>query len=50
VMCLWGEATNKSTQRYASPTRKIVSRNWIKTDYIRLCYVDHANAYQFQCL
>jgi len=41
------EATNKLTQRYASPIRKIVGRNWIKTDNIRLCYVDHASAYQF---
>ena len=44
------EARDKVTQRYASPTRKIVGKNWIKTDNIRLCYVDHASAYQFQCL
>jgi len=35
------EATSKLTQRYASPTRKIAGRNWIKTDNIRLWYVDH---------
>ena len=44
------EATDKLTQRYASPTRKIVDRNWIKTDNIKLYYVHHANAYQFQYL
>ena len=29
------EAIDKLTQRYSSPTRKIVSMNWIKTDNIR---------------
>ena len=48
--CTCAKAIDKLTQRYASPTRKIVSRNWNKTDNIRLYYVNHASAYQFQCL
>jgi len=44
------KVTDKLIQRYASPTRKIIGRNWIKTDNIRLWYVDHASTYQFQCL
>ena len=51
MLLMWNmygaEVTDKLTQRYTSLERKIVGRNWIKTDNIKLCSIDHASAYQF---